>query len=52
QVIAFMMDNATNNDTLVEVFEQRCIKKGIKFAATHSRLCCMPHTIHLAVLQV
>lgn len=52
QVVAFMMDNATNNDTLVEAFERRCATKNIKFSTRHSRLRCVPHTIHLAVLQV
>jgi hypothetical protein len=52
QVMAFMMDNATNNDTLIESIEQKCIEEGIPFSAEHSRLRCMPHTVHLAVLQV
>ncbi|KAK6981440.1 hypothetical protein R3P38DRAFT_2578502, partial [Favolaschia claudopus] len=52
RVMAFMMDNASNNDTLVAAFERRCTEAGIRFSATDSRLRCMPHTIHLAVLQV
>jgi hypothetical protein len=47
-----MMDNATNNDTLVEAIERKCAENNIKFSAKHSRLRCMPHTVHLAVLQV
>ena len=52
QVIAFVMDNASNNDTMVTVFEARCRDHGICFYASHSRLRCMPHTCHLAVLKV
>ncbi|KAJ7078140.1 hypothetical protein B0H15DRAFT_789116, partial [Mycena belliarum] len=52
RVIAFMMDNATNNDTLVEAIERKCFVRGIKFSAKNSRLRCMPHTVHLAVLQL
>ncbi|KAJ7340683.1 hypothetical protein DFH08DRAFT_651471, partial [Mycena albidolilacea] len=52
RVIAFMMDNATNNDTLVEAIERKCAENNIKFSAKHSRLRCMPHTVHLAVLQL
>ncbi|KAE9406051.1 hypothetical protein BT96DRAFT_811617, partial [Gymnopus androsaceus JB14] len=51
QVLAFMMDNASNNDTLVEAIEQKCNILNIPFKATHSRLRCMPHTVHLAVLR-
>jgi hypothetical protein len=52
QVIAFVMDNALNNTTMVEAIETRCRKHGIDFSATRSRLRCMPHTCHLAVLKV
>ncbi|KAJ6553819.1 hypothetical protein DFH09DRAFT_855318, partial [Mycena vulgaris] len=52
RVITFMMDNATNNDTLVEAIERKCVEKGIKFSAANSRLRCMPHTVHLAVIQL
>jgi hypothetical protein len=47
-----MMDNATNNDTLVEAIERMCTVKKIEFSAKNSRLRCMPHTVHLAVIQV
>ncbi|KAI0285420.1 hypothetical protein BGY98DRAFT_896724, partial [Russula aff. rugulosa BPL654] len=52
RVIAFVMDNASNNDTMVTAFEARCQKHGVEFSASHSRLRCMPHTCHLAVLKV
>ncbi|KAJ7191892.1 hypothetical protein GGX14DRAFT_337165, partial [Mycena pura] len=41
-----------NNDTLVEAIEQRCCERNIKFSAQNSRLRCMPHTVHLAVMQL
>lgn len=52
QIIAFVMDNATNNDTLVEAFARRCNEVGISFSSRHARMRCMPHTIHLAALKV
>ncbi|KAJ7804852.1 hypothetical protein B0H14DRAFT_2217917, partial [Mycena olivaceomarginata] len=48
RIIAFVMDNATNNDTLVETFSRKCHKLGIPFNSEHARMRCMPHTIHLA----
>ncbi|KAJ6523018.1 hypothetical protein B0H19DRAFT_973062, partial [Mycena capillaripes] len=51
-VIAFVMDNATNNDTLVEHFAARCRSSGIPFSEENGRMRCMPHIIHLAALQV
>jgi hypothetical protein len=52
QITAFVMDNATNNDTLVAAFERRCILAGISFSARDGRMQCMPHTIHLSALKV
>ncbi|KAF5366386.1 hypothetical protein D9758_009749 [Tetrapyrgos nigripes] len=52
RVIAFMMDNATNNDTLVENFGQMCTENGILFSEKDARLRCLPHTIHLAALKL
>ena len=52
QMIAFVMDNASNNDTMVTVFEARCRRLGIRFSASQSRLRCAPHTCHLATLKV
>ncbi|KAJ7633518.1 hypothetical protein B0H17DRAFT_836682, partial [Mycena rosella] len=48
RIIAFVMDSATNNDTLVEAFERRCKEKKISFSASDARMRCMPHTIHLS----
>jgi hypothetical protein len=36
QVIAFVMDNASNNDTMIAVFEACCQEQGIDFSASHS----------------
>jgi hypothetical protein len=47
-----MLDNASNNDTMVEGIEKRAASEGIKLNASWARLRCMPHTIHLAALKV
>ena len=52
QIMAIMMDNASNNDTMMEAIESRCHEAGIKFSAKKSRMRCMPHTIHLAAIKV
>ena len=52
QISAFVMDNASNNDTLVETVEALCAAEGITFSATQARLRCMPHTIHLSAIKV
>ena len=52
QIFAFMLDNASNNDTMVEGIESRAAKEGIHLNAAWARLRCMPHTIHLAAIKV
>lgn len=52
QIMAIMMDNASNNDTMMEAIESRCHEAGVKFSAKKSRMRCMPHTIHLAAIKV
>ncbi|KAI4293903.1 hypothetical protein K525DRAFT_153653, partial [Schizophyllum commune Loenen D] len=52
KIIAFVMDNATNNDTMLEAIERKCVEAGIKFSAKQARLRCMPHTIHLAAMKL
>ena len=52
QIMAIMMDNASNNDTMMEAIESRCHEAGIEFSAKKSHMCCMPHTIHLAAIKV
>ena len=52
QVFAFMLDNASNNDTMVEGIARRAAEEGIKFSASWARMRCMPHTIHLAAIKL
>lgn len=52
QVIAINCDNASNNDTMSEDIEARSMAEGFEFDAQESRLRCMPHTVHLAALEV
>ena len=52
QVMAFMLDNASNNDTLVDGVVLHVIQHCISMNAKWARLCCMPHTVHLAALKV
>ncbi|KAK0237408.1 hypothetical protein EDD85DRAFT_735995, partial [Armillaria nabsnona] len=52
RIMAFIMDNATNNDTMVKHIEDLCWEQSISFSAKESRLRCMPHTIHLATLKL
>ncbi|KAK0197812.1 hypothetical protein F5146DRAFT_886013, partial [Armillaria mellea] len=51
-VVAFVMDNALNNDTMVEAIEQKCIVAGIVFSARESWLHCIPYMVHLAALKL
>jgi len=46
------MDNASNNDTMVEHLEVLLRQDMIKFDPLHARMRCMPHTVHLAALEV
>ncbi|KAK0471748.1 hypothetical protein IW261DRAFT_1344152, partial [Armillaria novae-zelandiae] len=52
KIIAMMLDNASNNDTLVKSIKSHCKKEGIMFDARLSRLRCMPHTVHLAAIKL
>jgi hypothetical protein len=52
QIIAIVMDNASNNNTLMTSLESRCSQRGISFSAQDARMRCMPHTIHLAAIKV
>ena len=47
-----MLDNASNNNTMVDAIAGRAASEGIKLNATWARLQCMPHTIHLAAIKV
>lgn len=46
--MAFVMDNATNNDGIVD----RAAAVGIILNAAWIRLRCLPHTVHLAAIKV
>jgi hypothetical protein len=50
--MAVMMDNASNNNTLIRGIVTLAERKGISLNAEWIRLRCMPHTVHLAVLKV
>ncbi|KAI0750162.1 hypothetical protein C8Q80DRAFT_1074515, partial [Daedaleopsis nitida] len=52
RIMAVNCDNATNNDTMMDALEQKCQALGIPFSARVARMRCMPHTIHLAALQL
>jgi hypothetical protein len=52
QIIAIVMDNASNNNTMMRSLESRCQQRGISFSAQDARMRCMPHTIHLAAIKV
>ncbi|KAJ7712734.1 hypothetical protein B0H16DRAFT_554510 [Mycena metata] len=51
RITAFVMDNATNNDTMVAAFADRSREAGYPFSAINGRMRCMPHTIHLSALK-
>jgi hypothetical protein len=52
QIMAFMTDNASNNNTLVDGIVERANKQGVSMRGDWIRLRCMPHTVHLAALKV
>ncbi|CAK5270384.1 unnamed protein product [Mycena citricolor] len=52
RIMAFVMDNATNNNTMMDALEAKCRAQNIVFSAEHARLRCMPHTVHLAALKL
>jgi hypothetical protein len=50
--MGFVMDNASNNNTFVSAIGTRCEAEDIPFDSQQARLCCLPHTVHLAALKV
>ncbi|KAI0753207.1 hypothetical protein C8Q80DRAFT_499637 [Daedaleopsis nitida] len=52
RIMAINCDNATNNDTMMDALEKKCNTLGIPFSARVARMRCMPHTVHLAALQL
>ena len=49
---SFMLDNASNNNTMVNAIAGHTASEGIKLNATWAQLRCMPHTIHLVAIKV
>jgi hypothetical protein len=47
-----MLDNASNNNTMIEGIARRAALEGITLNPAWARLRCMPHTIHLAAVRV
>ncbi|KAJ7728695.1 hypothetical protein DFH07DRAFT_757189, partial [Mycena maculata] len=41
-IVVFVMDNARNNDTMMEAIERKYWAEGIDFTAKKSRIRCMP----------
>jgi hypothetical protein len=52
QIMAFMTDNASNNDTLIDGIVDLAKQQSISLNGDWIRLRCMPHTVHLAALKV
>ncbi|KAK0229619.1 hypothetical protein EDD85DRAFT_730346, partial [Armillaria nabsnona] len=52
KIITMMLDNASNNDALIQGIESRCHKEGIRFDLRLSHLQCMPHMVHLAAIKL
>ena len=46
-----MLDNASNNNTMVDAIAGHAALEGIKLNAAWARLRCMPHTIHLTAIK-
>jgi hypothetical protein len=51
-IITINADNASNNDTMVEHLATLLRQDFIDFSPLHARMQCMPHTVHLAALEV
>jgi hypothetical protein len=52
QVITFMADNASNNDTMCDTLKALHNNLDLEFNVKWARLRCMPHTTHLSALTV
>ena len=52
QIVAINADNAANNDTMVEHLETLLQGDFVDFRPSDVRMRCMPHTVHLAALEV
>jgi 5-keto 4-deoxyuronate isomerase len=51
QIIAIVMDNASNNNTMMTALARRHEERYLYFSAEDARMRCMPHTIHLAAIK-
>jgi hypothetical protein len=51
QIIAIVMDNASNNNTMMTSLARRHEERHLHFSAEDARMRCMPHTIHLAAIK-
>ncbi|KAF8237018.1 hypothetical protein L208DRAFT_1144954, partial [Tricholoma matsutake] len=51
-IMAFMTDNTSNNDTLVDRIVWCAKEQDISMKSEWVHLCCMPHTVHLAALKL
>jgi hypothetical protein len=45
-------DNVTNNDTLLESFEENYATEGIEFLHKKAQIHCLPHIVHLSAMQL
>ncbi|KIJ91874.1 hypothetical protein K443DRAFT_66117, partial [Laccaria amethystina LaAM-08-1] len=52
KVLAIVMDNASNNNTLMASLERCCTARGVYYSARDSHMRCMPHTVHLAAIKL
>ncbi|KAG1852576.1 hypothetical protein C8R48DRAFT_611711, partial [Suillus tomentosus] len=52
QVMAIVCDNASNHDTLLQALREKCTNEEIDFSAMHSCICCLPHIVNLAAMQL
>ena len=52
QIMVFMTDNVSNNDTLIDGIVERAKRQGISLNGDWIHLHCMPHTVHLEALKV
>ncbi|KAF8228888.1 hypothetical protein L208DRAFT_1108282, partial [Tricholoma matsutake] len=50
-IMAFMTDNASNNDTLIDGIVDLVKQQSISLNGDWIWLHCMPHTVHLAALK-
>ncbi|KAG2071847.1 hypothetical protein BDR04DRAFT_939727, partial [Suillus decipiens] len=52
RIMGVVCDNATNNDTLLESLKEKCAAEGIDFSHKKAWICCLPHIVHLSVMQL